>query len=592
MANTALLNATQLDYVALRSSLKTFLSSQDRYRDYDFEGANFSVLLDLLAYNGWLESWLMNMVASEMFLDTARLQDSLWSHSKELNYVPRSVTSARAEVVVTIDDEGLAPSSITIPAGWRVSAEGTDEEGTQQQFSFSTRDAVVVRPNEVGAYVSGPVEVWEGEPVTEVFVVNSHGRFVLQSQNCSVDSIRVWVQASSTDFSNVEFQRAYNLFGVKADDPVYYVQGAYEGRYEISFGDGSVGRAVSNGNLVRVEYLDSSGSSANGLRRFNPAQDVETFDGISVSTETPAHGGAEREDVESVRYFAPRHFSTQERAVTKDDFITAVRERFPTLQDVIAYGGEEVVPKRYGKVIISAKPYGDTVLTNALKNDVIAYLTGKNIVTEPEFQDAIVLYVKASVAVDYDRRVTTKSASQIAALARAAVRGYADAELKRFGVTFRASRLQRRVDDCDPAVVSNESRFRLAYRWSPRTGSQQTLVFTFANPIVADDDGAFESGPFTYRKNEVDYRAVIRDDGEGTLFLYAQQSDGTRVVLENDVGDVDYASGDVRIVTTVAAYTGYVELSAETVSTDVDVRANIFLDMDDSDVTVTVEATN
>lgn len=591
------MTSTELDFAALRSSMKTFLSSQDRLRDYDFDGSNMSVLLDLLAWNTHLQAHYLNLVGSEMFLDTARLDDSLYSHSKELNYAPRSVTSARTEVVLTIDTDGDSPATVTVPKYYALQSAYTDDAGVRSTYEFLTLESVVVEADETGAYVSSNVAVAEGELVRDVFVANGTSRYVLSSANVDTSTLDVVVQTSSSDTSNVAFTRAYNLYGLTSVDPVYFVQGAYDGRFEVTFGDGVVGKEVVSGNLVRVTYLSSSGEAPNGARSMTAAADVDGYS-VSATALARATGGAPREDADSIRFNAPRHFATQERAVVKYDFISLVREKFPQLQAVTAYGGEEVVPKRYGKIILSVKPYGDTVVSDRVKSDVIDYLTGKNIITEPVIIDADFLYLKVDCRVVYDKDVTVKTEEQIRTLAKTAIAAYSSGYLDDFGVDFRRSRLERAVDDCDPSVVSNDTEVEMIKKWSPPTGSTQSTVFTFGNQLRVETresdlehhDPIVRTSQFTYRKNGVNYLSVVQDDGDGTLVLYTLDDDGTKIVLENDVGSVDYDTGDVTLSVNAYSYSsdsidvyGVPELS------DVEVRANLFLTIDDADVTVTVE---
>lgn len=591
------LNTTELDFTSLRDSLKTFLSQQDTIRDYDYEGSNIAVLLDLLAYNGYLNAQYLNMIGSEMWVDTAQLRDSMFSHAKELNYVPRSKTSARATVTFTIDTGSDLPSSVTIPKHTQVKSSVTDSTGSEKQYVFVTYDDVVVRANEFGDYVSANVDIYEGRVVKEVFVVNSTSKYVLQSANADVESIRVNVQSSNSDFSNTDYTRSYNLYGVTSDDEVFFVQGAYDGRYEVTFGDGTVGVAPQFGNLVKVTYRDNTGPEANGVRRFTVQSQVEGYDVTSVDTVVASYGGADEESVESIRFNAPRYFTTQERAVVKSDYENMVRIQFPQLQAVAVYGGEEVTPKRYGKVIITAKPSGGEVMSDRLKSDVVAFLTGKNVVTEPVIVDAEFMYVKVTSTVYYDASVTNKNASQIAALAHDAATEYASGSADDFGATLRLSKMQTAIDACDSSVVSNDTRFVLEKRWKPKTGSTQSTVFTFGNELRSDvrhsdtenHDPIVYTSEFEYRASNVTYTSVVKDDGAGALVLYSVQDDGTQLLLDGAVGTVDYDTGDVTLSVNAYSYDSYVKIYAEPEKRDVSVRANVYLSISDVAVTATEE---
>ncbi len=591
---TGFLSTSKLDYLQVRSSLIAFLRGQARFQDFDFEGSNLSVLVDLLAHNDLTQNFFLNMVGSEMFLDTAELLDSGFSHAKELNYLPRSRVSSRAVIGFTVDVDDQDPGTVTVPRYHEFFASGFDENGQDVSYTFMTDASLVIAKDELGAYQASNVTVYEGRLVREVFVVNATSKYVLQSANIDASSISVTVQNSNTDTTNTEFTFAQSLFALDEDSKVFFVQGAYDGRYEICFGDGNIGNAVSNGELVRIAYRDTRGDDGNGIQRFDSAEAAEGFE-LLISVASPSYGGAEKETMDSIKFYAPRHFATQERAVTKDDFVDVVRENFPQLEAVTAYGGEEVTPKQYGRVIISVKPYGDTIISDQLKNDIIAKLTGKNVVTEPVIQDADFLYLEVNSLVQYDQRVTTSSAVQVAALARTAILAYVDTELDDFGVDFRHSRLTREIDDSDPAILSNDTTATLYKKWVPRTGSVQSLVFSFDNALKeavrfsdpVNSDPIVWTTPFQYTKNGIVYDSVMQDDGDGVMFIYAIQNDGTRVVVESDVGTVDYDTGAVSASLEVTAYEAQIKVFGLTESKNVEAFANKFLTVDDDAVTVT-----
>lgn len=597
MANTSFLSTSELDFNSLRASLRGFMRSQERFRDYDYDGSNMSVLLDLLAWNTHLNAHYLNQVASEMFLDTARLQDSLYSHSKELNYTPRSVTSSRASVVFSIDTGDDSPDSVTLPKNYTVSSRYSDSTGAETSFDFLLTGSVVVKRDEDGVYVSPEVEVVEGEAVRDAFVVNSTSRYVLSSANVDVSTLEVSVRNSVTDSSNTRFTRSYNLYGVTSSDPVFFVQGAYDGRFEVVFGDGVVGQSLTPGNVVDVSYVNSSGPDSNGARVFS-GEDTQEGYSVTVTTVERSTGGADREGVDSIRYYAPRHFSTQERAIIKSDFVNLVRERFPQLEAVTAYGGEEVVPKRYGKIILSVKPFGDEVATDKMKQDITDYLLGKNIVTEPVIIDADYLYVAVDCVVKYDRDSSFKTEEQVVALAEAAILAYSSGELDDFGVTFRTSRFVRAIDDSDSSVVSNDTSVRLMKKWKARTGSVQSAVFSFGNPLlsqtrekdVVNHDPIVYTSSFVYRKNGVNYDSLIQDDGDGTLVVYSLGDDGSKVVIENEVGSVDYDTGDVNASLNVFSYSGpAIRFYAVPEEMDFSASSGVYMSVSADEVRVTAE---
>lgn len=596
MANSFLVG-TELDFGALRASLKQFLSSQDRFKDYDFDGANLGVLIDLLAYNTHLEAHYLNMVGSESFLDTTRLLDSAYSHAKELNYVPRSTTSSRAVVVLTVDTGTSVPSSVTIPRYFPFTSAYTDSTGVRKSYTFSTLEPITIRMNENGQYVSDEVTIHEGRLVKEVFVANTNSRYVLESPKADTDTLSVVVQVSNVNSANTEFTRADNLYGLGGSDTVYFLQGGYDERHEVRFGDGIIGKAISPGNLVRLTYLSSSGEVPNGASSFSPAS---TFDGFTISgvqVKSRAYGGAPKESVESIKFNAPRHFTTQERAVTKTDFINLIRGHFPQIQDVIAYGGEEVVPKRYGKVMISVKPYGDTIISDRLKNEIVAYISGKNVVTEPEIIDAEYLFVDLTVNVVYDKTTTTSSKEQIRTAVHNTIVNFFNTEVTGFGVDLRYSRLLRAIDDADPAINRNTVKATVLKKTYPVEGTNNGISFSFQNALRAETrnsdplhhDAIVQSTNFTYLYNQKFYDVAVQDDGAGSLFIYTKDGD-SRVVLQTNVGTVNYDTGEVNLTLNPFSYDTSIEFRGEPESADVMVAGNVFLSLNEESLTVAVEA--
>lgn len=575
--------------------MKEFLSSQDKFSDYDFDGSNISVLLDLLAWNSHLEAHYLNMVGSEAFLDTARTLDSAYSHAKDLGYAPRSVTSARTRLSFTVD----APASVdtvTVPKFFRFDSRSVDSTGTQETLSFFTTSDVSVQRSQDGLLRASDVEVAEGEVASEVFrVTGTDDRFVVESSNADSSTLTVRVQTSNVDATYTTKARALDVYGLGPDSDVYFLQGAHDGRFELVFGDGNVGAALSPGNLVRVTYLDSSGELGNGTLNFSPFGSVDGYAVVDVSASERSSGGAPRETVESIKFNAPRYFATQGRAVVKTDFENLVLAAFPQVEAVAAYGGEEVVPKQYGRVILSLKPHGDEYASERLKSDVLAFLKGKNVVTEPVVVDPEYMHVSLTVSVSKRSGYGAATSTEVGAAVAAAVVDYFDAEASGFGSAVKFSRLTRAVDDAHADVSSNEIEVRLIKKTYPTAGVSQGVSFSFYNALesrnrVADttsQDPIVSSSRFTYRKNSVDYDAAVQDDGAGTLFVSTEGPSG-RVVLEASVGTVDYDTGEVSLTLNPFSYGNSIDFTALPEHRDVSVSANYYLTLDEDSLDVTV----
>lgn len=605
MANNSLLTTSQLDFNELKSSLKTFLTGQTSLSDYDFEGSNISVLIDLLTYNTFLNAQYLNMVGSEMFLDTAKIRDSIVSHAKELNYVPRSRISSRVTVDVTITPND-APSAITIPKNYAIRT--TIDSVT---YNFVT-DAPIVIKNSSGVYTANSVTFYEGEVVNEVFTANvtlnsdgtynSYG-YILSSENIDVNSIEVSVQNSVSDTTTTVFTKADNFFGITSESNKFFIEGYKANQYRIVFGNNIIGKALKNGNVVTVSYRDTVGSVANKATSFTKTSSIDGYASISLNVSGASYGGAERESNEDIVYAAPRHFQTQERAVTASDFKTLLLNKFPQIQAVSAYGGEEATPKQYGRVVICVKPYGNVgIVTDSLKNQIIQYLKLKSLTTEPVMVDAEYFYLEITSKVYYDLLLASVAANELKTDVITNILTLNDSMLNDFGKNVLYSKIVKTIDNTttNGAITSNDTSLRMVYRWTPTVNQTATTTVSFDNEL--SNEGAryaypeghekiITSSVFTYTYDGVDYACYLSDDGLGSLKIYTV-NDGTEIVLNSNVGTVDYTTGELSFTTQVKGYIGRINIYARLEAKNITVRKNKFLIIDSSDINIEMIATN
>lgn len=601
MANTGFLSTTELDFATLKSNLKTFLQNQDQFADYDFEGSNLNVLLDLLTYNTYQNAFYLNMIGSEMFLDTAQLRESAVSHAKELNYLPRSKTSAVAYVDVTVNTGTQTPSFVTIPKHYKFT---TVVDGTS--LTFSTPSEIVIRPVN-GVYTAANTAIYEGNIVTEFFTAANGSLFTLQSENIDTNSLVVSVYESNTSTTPYIYTEATSLFGLTPTSNVFFIQGYSANKYQIYFGNDVTGRALSTGNLIKVEYRDTLGERGNGASVFSKTASIDGYTTITVTTKLAAAEGSERENIDSIKFNAPRYFPTQERAVTAQDYISLTKARFPQLQSVNAYGGEELIPPQYGRVAISVKPFGSAgVVSDSLKTAIVAYLKQKNLTSEPIIIDPEFFYVDVACNVVYNPSLTSKSSAQIKSQAESAIIAYAESNLTEFGDDLRYSKLVSQIDDSDVSIVSNDTSLTLIRRWSPILNTTQTLSFSFDNELYHEDtlyqlpnnhEHALYTSAFTYTHTDgLDYSAYIGDDGLGNLNLITLQSISgvtTRTVLDSDAGSVNYYTGEVTIKGVIKSFTNsHISIYGKPQKKDLFSTKNKFLLIELADVLVTVTNVN
>jgi hypothetical protein len=479
------LPVSQLDFTSLRTSLKTYLQGQDRFKDYDFEGSNLSVLLDILAFNTYQNAFYLNMVGNEMFLDTATLRDSVISHAKELNYLPRSFTSAAATARVNIAVTNNAVYSVTVPQGYKFSA-----TSPAKNFTFSTAEPVVITRNSNNQFIKNVV-VYEGFILSEKFVVNTsieNQRFVLTNPKVDTDSIEVFVSSDISSNTFTEYNFTSSIFGLNANSTVYFLQAAESEKYEVVFGDNIISKKPNNGNVVRVDYRITSGSDANGLNSFSPQGTIESF-AVTASTVSAASGGANSESLSSIKFNAARFFQTQDRTVTKDDYRALILANFPEVKAVNVYGGEEIPDTpQYGRVVISCVTQTGNPITITTADRLLAFVKTRSplsinaLLVDPEFTDIII-----NTSVTYNVNITTLAASQISSLVSNTIATFNSTNLVDFNKTFRYSKLISDINNAHPSIVSNETTVTIAKTIVPLLNESFSATVDFGNEIRKDD---------------------------------------------------------------------------------------------------------
>ena len=589
MADKTFLDASELDFATLKDNLKTFLRDQPQFKDYNFEGSNLSVLLDLLSYNTYLNAFYLNQIGTEMFLDTANLDESVMSHAKELNYIPRSRSSSTAQVNLNVAgnaNEGSVSLDKFTDFTTRVGS---------NTFTFSTNEEIVAINDGSGNFVANNITLFEGDIITEYYEeTGDDNRFVISSANVDISSIDVTVQTSNTDFSNTAYARAENLFNLTPTSRVFFVQAMGANKYEIEFGNDVTGRKLTNGNVVRVRYRDSAASDADNARSF-----VSANAAITATTINKSSGGALREDKESVRFNAPRVFATQDRAVTVEDYRALIKAEFPNVQTLNVIGGENLDPPRFGKVQIVVKPFGANKLTDAQKQSIVDFLKNKvsvstEVITgDPEFLNLII-----DTTVTYNTSQTSKTTQQIKDAATTAILDYGSTQLTEFNNDFRYSRLTTTVDAIDDSVISNNTRVSLAKRISPLAGNINTLELKFGQKIKSESDFGVEaltSSRFFRTINGVRYEAFLQNNGS-VVQVRGVVGNSTSVIIAN-AGSIDFETGTVTLNNFVvteyfsrgtAAFGDHVNVVVRTFDQDVLADNENILLIESEDVTVNV----
>ena len=591
----AKLNISELDFESIKAQFKSYLNSQTQFKDYNFEGSNMSVFLDVLAYNTYQNNFYANMAVNEMFLDSAVLKNSVMSHAKELNYLPRSRRSARALVTVTIKDAKISGQTVAIPA---YSDFTTTYQGSS--YNFVNSKTYVARKTEPGVFVAENVEIFEGQMLSsferEGYFIGDDGvlRVILTNENADTDSIAVFIDAEATEDEN-QFIRKNDLFGVGATDKVFYVEPYYDGRYTVYFGNNVFGLQPQAFEDIRVRYRIASGDEANGAFSFGLTPTLATST-ITVETIEAAAGGAERESLENIRYFAPKSLQIQERAITTNDYQVLLQQNFPEIAAVSAYGGEELDPPQYGKVAISVYlGEGREGLSSVLSSAYIAFLKSKSpLGIEPMFIDSQFMYGCVNANISYDPKITKKSSGQLESEIRTVVANYNTTYLDDFDTTLRLSKLSSLVDATSTAVLSNEISVCPYIVYSPALNVSVSPSFKFYAKLVkpypfkdsngfADYKPAVVSGVFQF--NNVD--SYLQDDGLGNIQVVTSDLVNPQIV-KPIAGTVNYETGEVNLIGfQTEGYAGAgIRIMATTANDDIKSPAGRIFIIQDTDVTI------
>jgi hypothetical protein len=585
---------TKLDFDEIKSDLKTYLQSQSQFKDYNFEGANMSVLLDVLAYNTYQNNFYTNMAISEMFMDTAQLRDSIVSHAKSLNYMPRSYTSSKANIAIKLAVNYPYPASITIPAKTKFNAKCGNTT-----YTFYNPDAVSIT-NINNTFTYNNLDVYEGTYVTEAFTVTGQAsqRFIVSNKKIDTNSIRVTVKQNASDALGASYSPKTDIYGVTSTDKIFYIQPYFNDLYEITFGQNIFGASPTAGNVILVEYRITTGADANGITSIAP---VGTISGYvaTVSLNRTSADGTDIESIDSIRYFAPKSIQVQDRAITKTDYEVLLKAKFPEIQAVSAYGGEEEDPPLYGKVIIAVDVNNAYGLSDNNKRKYYNYLKDRAALgIEPVVESAKFMYLYVSSNVYYNINKTTQSPVAIRDLVTNAIASYSTNNLADFKKTFRYSNFISTIDNADPSIISNDTTVLEVLAINPTLNTNMTYSLNFDNPLITDHPitageqvashkPAFKSSSFTYNGNS---SAFLQDNGQGIIQILSTTSSGGFVYLNKDAGKINYSTSVVNIKDlNVSAYEGSdIRLYARTLSKDISSSIDRILNIRLSDVVVNV----
>jgi len=579
MTSNSALVVSDLDFNSIRSNLSSYLKSQVQFKDYDFGGSNISVLLDILSYNTHMNNFYTNMAISESFLDSAQIRDSVVSRAKELNYTPRSYQSAVAYIDIQISPT-TAPATITIPKGTAFNSRIDNAI-----YTFTTDQPYIATASD--NYIASNVAIYEGIYITENFSANStieNQRFILNTTNIDTSSLYITVQNSSTDTTNSEFIQATSLLGYNSTSKIFFVQAADKLRYEIVFGDGNVGVAPINGNVINVSYRISKGIGPNGSSTFVPSSTISGYATslITVTTKLVAYGGSEQENIASIKFNAPRHYQTQERAVTVNDYKTILFLKYPDIKSINVYGGEQLDPPQYGKVYLAIDFKEFDGIPQLVGDAITEFIKTKAPISIiPIIVNADYTYIDVTILVDYNLNATTKNVGEIESIVKNAVSTFNTTYLDDFSTIFRYSKLLAAIDESDSSITSINVITRIIKKIAPVLDTAIVYIIDYQNPIV---ENTLISTYFTYNNNT----CYLVDNGAGAIAI-ATKINGIEQVIVYNIGIINYITGKISInFPAIQAYSGTaINIYVQSVKSDFSSVKNTILSILPEDVSVT-----
>ena len=552
--NDKKLRVTELDFDNIKDNLKIFLKAQTEFKDYDFEGSGINILLDTLAYNTHYLGFNMNMLANEMFLDSSALRSSVVSHAKSLGY---EVSSPRAPIAVINVGLSTSASTKTMPAG---TAFTTSVDGTDYQF---VTIADVTASNTGSTVPFDSVNVYEGTYLTSSYTVDSSDvdqRFTLGDANADTSTLTVKVQTSSSDTSTTTYTKATDITQLTSSSTVYYLQETDSGLYEVYFGDGTVSKSLSDGNIVQLQYVVTNKTLANGANLFSSPASIDSVSTITVTTVSSATGGSEAESIDSIKLQAPLDYAAQGRCVTVDDYKTYTKKLFANTQAVSVWGGEDgsydtstgvSSNPEYGKVFISIKSTTGENLTTVQKSNLVAAFAPFKVASiTPVVVDPSTTYLILNVSFNYDSTSTTSTKNELASLIGTTISNYNSNNLQQFNTSFRHSKLTGLIDDTDSSILNNTTTVTMGKFFTPvSTNLSYTINFNnaFYNPYTGYNSPVIASTGF-YLDNSTETEYFFDDDGSGNLRIYSLSTGQVRTYLNSSAGTVDYVNGTISTI--------------------------------------------
>ena len=587
-----------LDFDQIKVSIRDYLRANTNFTDYDFEGSNLSIIIDALAYNTYTTAYNTNMAANECFLDSATLRENVVSLARNIGYVPRSRRSARAKISFNVSDL-TDTSTLTLNSG--IICNGA---GDNTNYIFSIPEDITVAVTDGFAQFSN-IEIYEGNYITQNFIVDTslfNQRFILNNSSIDTSTIKVNVKSSETATSSVTYKQIDNIIGITSTSASYLLQEIEDERYELIFGDNTIGKKLSNDNYVTVSYITTDGKEGNGASEFSFVGNITNQDGAAinpslislVSTIEKSRDGDEIESISSIKYYAPRIYSSQYRAVTASDYESVLGYIYPNIESVTAYGGEEMNPPRFGKVFISVKPRNGDFLSDETKRELIQKLKSHAVAgIVPEFVDLKYLYVELKANPYYNTSLNDNPEDLKTDISKALTQYSRSIDVNKFGGRFKYSKAVSLIDSVDSSITSNITLVTIRRNLRAVIGQFAQYELCFGNMFHTQESSYnVVSTGFTidgvlgtvYLADEV----INRE--KGRIFFFTYTEGGTPVIIKKNAGTVDYMHGEVLIDTvnilSTVIQNNVIEVQAIPHSNDIVGLRDLYVKFDMSNTTI------
>ena len=591
---------TNLDFNDLRTQIKDYLRSNSNFTDFDFEGSNFSVLVDILAYNSYITAYNTNMQANEAFLDSSTLRENVVSHARNIGYVPRSKKSSKAKISFSVDTSSYNSRTVTLKAG--PFALGAVQDGN---YIFSIPSDVTVPVNTSNIAFFENLDIYEGSYLTKTFTVDysqPNQRFLIPNSNVDTSTIRV-----SVSNSTIEVYTLYeNILNVNKTSKLFLIQEIEDEKYEILFGDNILGKKPEHGSTISISYIVTNGKSADGSANFTFSGNIKDNNstnitsGISlITTTSSSENGDDIETIDSVKYLAPRVYASQYRAVTANDYKGLIPYLYSNIDSVTAYGGEELDPPQYGKVFISIKPRNGNFLSEITKNDIKKKLKQYSIAgIKPELIDLKYLYVEIDSTVYYNPAFISDSVIIKNQVLNTLNFYSISSDVNSFGGRFKFSKVNTLIDNTNRGITSNITKVRMRRDLSVEMNKFATYEICFGNKFH-QKTGKYNIKSSGFKIKDISDTLYLTDDPISSIngrILFFKLIDNVPTIISSDAGTVDYLKGEIKLnivnIVSTSLPNNKIEIQAIPESNDVIALKDIYLQIDMNNTVVnTIEDT-